>query len=182
MGWLVPGGGGQPRVGGWGLWLLSFPKPPGNQGPSIIQHQAAGNGGVGGGKGRKGRQGEAGQGPWCQRHKAKVGGYRWAEPQVSGRQQGSVSLPRSWLKWVPRPRGDPAESGLQQGPHSSCFHRDPPLKTQRPRSQPLTQHSQGWPVPHSPPSPCPVQVAQPQTSPSLSRDPSPAPAARRLLL
>lgn len=33
---LVPGGGGQPGVGG--LRLLSFPKPPGNQGPSIIQH------------------------------------------------------------------------------------------------------------------------------------------------
>ena len=30
--------------------MLSFPKPPGNQGPSIIQHKAAGNGGVGGGK------------------------------------------------------------------------------------------------------------------------------------
>lgn len=29
---------------------MSFPKPPGNQGPSIIQHKAAGNGGVGGGK------------------------------------------------------------------------------------------------------------------------------------
>lgn len=51
----VPGGGGQPGVGG--LRLLSFPKPPGNQGPSIIQHEAAGNGGVGGGKGEEGTEG-----------------------------------------------------------------------------------------------------------------------------
>lgn len=61
MGWLVPGGGGQPEGGVRGLRLLSFPKPPGNQGPSIIQHQAAGNGGVGGEKEEE--KGGAGQGP-----------------------------------------------------------------------------------------------------------------------
>lgn len=55
-----------------GLRLLSFPKPPGNQGPSIIQHQAAGNGGVGGEKEEE--KGGAGQGPvpWGGGEKNKV--------------------------------------------------------------------------------------------------------------
>lgn len=109
--------------GGGGLRLLSFPKPPGNQGPSIIQHQAAGNGGVGGGKGEEGKDGGGRAGALVPLEREGQGG--WLEMGGSQIQSGcrgqSASLGPSSsryqqdLRATHPPSKTPPKSGIQQG-------------------------------------------------------------------
>lgn len=122
MGWYVPRGDGQPEWGELGgLRLLSFPKPPGNQGPSIIQHKAAGNGGVGGGK-REEEKGGGRTGTLVPLEGEGQGGQLRMGGSPSPSQAARASLlPWPWLKpqLKTAPPQPEATWNLPESPHPS---------------------------------------------------------------